>query len=375
MNQFDHKVSAAPENIFPDIKVTKDSFTKITVRSSDFALQYLENSDISKPQYNRLVSWFVLFNLLSANSSEWPGKLNTLQQTYAEKSSNIDNDLEKLKGELPAIIPRDLGRSFSVFYQFYQDLHLTANYFDEEVLRIHRIFYFLTKECESFDYIQGLDRIVYLCVCVACSFCIQIGLNADYAESFGFYASKHFISEISIANQVLDPEQSSLIFMDVADFINTASAVTASAYKSQNLRADMYSMNFLLQLFAQQHEPVETLTLWDLIILHSKSSEKDKPFKIDEASKFRIIYSILMAHLMQVQIGVNTTETLQRILKTDDYNFTRLINDTNRFFLRKKISQVSNERSGGVPPGLVLIGVTAIALICGLLLYRFFQNN
>ncbi|KAK8846210.1 hypothetical protein M9Y10_020216 [Tritrichomonas musculus] len=354
--------------------ITKELLSKLTVRSSDFALKYLETTDLNKPQCNRLISWFVKFKLLPDNSSNWASKLNELLFNYEDlkKKSGIADttQLEEITKELPAIIPRDLGRSFNLFNDYLELLNLKDDTFDESRLRIHRIFYFLQKNCPDFDYLQGYDRFIYLSVCISISFCHELQLNSNATEAFAYYVSYYFISFVSIAKEVLDPDLNLLIMSDLNDFLKNSSAPTASAYKYQNLKCEMYAMNYLLLLFAEQHEPIETLVLWDLIVLHTNFENKIK----GDQKKKEFIYAMTVSHLVQIQIGINTTDTMQRIVKANDFNFQRLVNDTNRFFLRKPVNQITAERRGGIPPGIVICVGAIVILAVGIFLYKVLQE-
>ena len=340
-----------------EVEITKETFTKITVRSNDFAEQYLETTDCNKPQFNRLVSWFIIFSVIPENSDGWAPSLNKIISEYLKDSQSVSLDVEKLKEDLPDIIPRDLSRSFKLLHELSEDLQIKEEFFDNAFGRIHRIFYFLDKKVDEFDYLQGYDRFIYYCTCVACSFCIQTGLNANVAEALAFNLSKEFILKVSIADTVIDPSHSKDIMYELSAYINSSSGVTASALKSQNLNPNMYALNFLLLLFSEQHDPVETLIIWDLIILHIKD-------------KMKYIYSLCTAHLVQCQIGGTTAETLQRITKMREYNFTRIINETKRFYERKPISQITTERSGNIPPGYIVIGLIIVFTLVGVIFYK-----
>lgn len=355
--------------------INKELLSKLTVRSSDFALKYLETEDITKPQCNRLISWFVKMNILSGNVLNWSSKLNDLVSEYDDlikKSEFVDSSqLEEMNKKLPAIIPRDLGRSFRLFIDLIGLLQLKAEIFTESRFRIHRIFILLHENCPGFDYLQGYDRFIYYCVCISLSFCQELNLNAKAVETFAYYASFYFISNVSIAKEVLDPDTNLLIMCDLNDFLKQWSAPTASAYKYQNLKCDLYAMNYLLLLFAEQHKPAETLVLWDLIVLHTNFENKIN----GDQKKKEYIYALMVAHLVQIQIGINGSDTIQRISKTNNFNFTRLINDANRFYLRKPITQITTERRGGIPPGIVIGAGLTVVLVIAVILYKFIQDD
>lgn len=368
----EQKVSVDESNINGPIK--KDFLSKFTVRSSDFALKYLETADASKPQCNRLISWFTKFKILSDKSSQWGSKLNELLSNYGEliKTSGFleSNQLEEMDKELPAIIPRDLGRSFRLLTDFIESLDLNNDIFTESQFRVHRIFYLLQKNCPNFDYLQGYDRFIYFSVCISLSFCHELNLNADAIESFAYYTAYYFISYVSIAKEVLDTDSNLLIMSDLSDFLQEWSAPTASAYKYQNLKCDLYAMNYLLLLFEEQHEPLETLVLWDLIVLHTNFENKMK----GDQKKKEFIYALMVAHIIQVQIGLNASDSMQRISKASDFNLQRLVSDANRFFLRKPVTQITTEKSGGIPPGIFICVTSIVVLAIGFIIFKFIQD-
>lgn len=235
---------------------------------------------------------------------------------------------------------------------------------NDSTLRIHRIFYFLHKNDESFEYIQGDDRFIYLSLCISLSFCLKLELDEDSAEAFAYHLAKGFIKNISIANLVLHPDESILIMEDLFDFLKLSSPATAAAFISQSISSQMFAMNYLLLLFEEQHNPFETLILWDMIVLHCNNNEQ----------KMKMINSITVAHLVQCQIGVNPPETIQRIVQKKDFNFQRLINDSNRFYSDKHVYEGPVEKSGGIPPGIVMIIAMSILAGAALLLYQLMKD-
>ena len=339
--------------------VTTETLSKLSVKDLPHSLQYLEKLDFEKPASSRMLSWMVQFKLLPEKAGEWAPKLTSLVKSYnalVEKHCS-GYSLDKIKESLPAIIPRDLGRSKVLFDRIFEGLELDKKFFDDSDLRIHRIFLVIQATAEGFEYLQGFDRFIYIMAAVATAFCAKVGLSSSYCEAFTFHMTKYALTKLAWSKLVFDQTEANDIYFEIMEILRRAYPATAAALNSQQLRPEMFALNWLLLLFAEQHPIDELLLVWDLIFRN-----------IGDYHEY--VLALLVAHLNQIQIGLNTTDTMQRLMKTNSFDMTRLVKDVEKITNKKPVVVTTNERSGGIPPGIVIVSLLALVAVGAFILYR-----
>lgn len=340
--------------------VSPEIIKKITVRDVPHCLQYLETLDSEKPLFNRMICWMLKAGLLGSSSKTWCSSLQNMVDTYEKLigESCSGYDINQIKESLPAIIPRDLGRSEILFRNIFEDLGLSP--FDDYQLRLHRIFLVLSHEMKDFEYLQGYDRFLYIMTAVSYSFCLHTGFQTNAMEAFAYQLVKFAMMNLTFGKIVLNPEQAGDVYFELDEIMGKYSPATAAAFRSQQLRPEMFALNWLLLLFAEQHPIDELLLVWDMIFLNISRFET-------------YVLSLVVAHLNQVQIGMNTADTMQRILKTSSFNIERLIRDVQKMTATEKIIVTTNEKRGGIPPAFPVLILMAIVAVGAYFMYRAFK--
>lgn len=333
---------------------------KITVRDVPHCLKYLETLDIKKPFFNRMICWMLKFGLLSQKPGTWGAELEAMVSKYESlvSESCADFGLEQVKASLPAIIPRDLGRSEILFQHVFEDLDLPL--FDDYQLRLHRIFLVLLHEVKDFEYLQGYDRFLYIMTAVAAAFCVHTGLKSGAIEAFSYQLVKYSLTKIVFSRVILNQEEAGDLYFELDEMMSKHSPATAAAFRSQSLKPEMFALNWLLLLFAEKHPMEDLLVVWDRIFL-------------DIANLETHVLALVVAHLNQVQIGLNTTDTMQRILKTSDFNLERLFRDVEKMTSKERVVVTTNERRGGIPPACVVLGLITIVSVGAAFMYKAFK--
>ena len=346
------------ENV-PIELVSKGALSKIGVKDLPHILKYLESLDLQKSESSRMVAWMVRFKILPEKAGEWAAILTKLVKDYNDLIERHCSgySLDKIKELLPAIIPRDLGRSKFLFQRIFNELDIDSKFFDDDDLRIHRIFFMIQSTEKQFEYLQGYDRFVYIMAAVSSAFCLSIGLDASYCEAFTFYLARHALTKLTWAVLVLNQSEASDITFEIAEMLRKSYPATAAALNSQQLRIDMFALNWLLLLFVEQHPIDELLLVWDLIFRN-----------IDHYHEY--VLAMFVAHLNQVQIGLNATDTIQRLTKTNSFDLARLVKDIEKVMGKKPVVVTTNQRSGGIPPGLFVLVVALLLIIVALILYK-----
>jgi hypothetical protein len=317
--------------------------------------------DRGKPAHARALAWLIQFGLLPERPALWPAKLCELAAQYASLSSAYcgDSSQTTLEALVESIVPRDLGRSVLLFSQIFADLGLDTGYFDPAFIRFLRIFAVLSKADPAFRYFQGYDRFAYVAAAVSTAFCLFLGVSADNAEAITYFLTNFFLVKIAWRDPP-DPRaliNSQEIFGDVAGDLRRFYPATAAALASQKLQPNIYALKWVMVLFAEQHPVPDLLLVWDFVALNISALQ---PY----------VSGLIVAHLNQVQLGMDFTETVQRIQNTRQFDIARLVREADRVVGKAPSPVRQAEVPRGLPSAVFVIVPLVILAVAAYLVYR-----
>jgi hypothetical protein len=341
--------------------LTTESLSRAGVSDLPHALQYLEMINRKKPQYSRLIPWLLQFELIPTKPSQWPSAFSALATSYASHIAAYcgDSSRESLEPLVESIVPRDLSRSVGMCSTIFATLGIDETFFDRPLIRFLRIFVILSKIEPGLKYFQGYDRFAYICAAVSSTFCLRLGLSVEIAEAVCCSVTHFFLTKLAWRDPPTEKAilNSGTIFADVDTALRRFFPATASALDSQHLQPTVYALKWIMVLFAENHPIEDLLLVWDFIVLN-----------VGNAHSY--IVGLVIGQLNQIQIGMDLSETIQRIQNKQEFIIDRLIADADRVVGKRPISTQVSEKRGGVSPILVFAIPLFIVIIGAYLLYH-----
>jgi hypothetical protein len=230
----------------------------------DEIILFLSSRDPDKPNDVRLISWLVAFNVIPSTPSKWSHSLSTLYTEYLNIRSSLSTSNESFDfdlGPIDRIIKSDTSRSIVWFTEMSQnpifsdlsslDGEFTANCI---LAVLHR---------QSFSYIQGYDRYVFVTLLLAFDFCVKADLPSDFAEAISFNLSREFIKLTEISTFLENAAETQSHF----ERLDEELLIFAPAWLTLLRRSHQGSIHFALRwellLFADEYPVKSLLLLWD----------------------------------------------------------------------------------------------------------------
>jgi hypothetical protein len=318
----------------PVLPVTAPTPLSLPVRDPAHVIKYLATVDSTKAPAGRAVAWLLQFKILPPDPQSWPSVLVVLVTSYHDLCPPLRHDDPPLWS---------IG--------FFADLGVDQSFFSDAPARFSRIADRIVRDL-GVPWSPDFNHFLSVCAAVSAAFCELLSLSRDVAEAVCHALVRVLVGRIAWTDGILGC--SSVIFEAIANKLEKCLRPTYVLLKQQQLDPKVYALRWILVLFAGQHSPKDLLIVWDFIFLH-----------IDRLSDAAA--TLVVAHLNQCRFGVTQNETAAVLQAKTDFNFDRLIADTDKVMRNRPVNPVP-----GIP---LLCGISfplLVTVVASLILFRAF---
>ena len=289
-----------------------------SIKSRYDAEKFLFNQSTAKKSSERYISWMIALSILSSESDKVYTNLLQLVSNYemlldSKLNDRLNDPLSALSDDTKHQIQNDLNRTIKFFNELATSSNLPNTKKSGAVLRASRILALLQLSDNSFRYLQGYERYVFVCYLISVLFTTENDLPDIVAEASAYYLSSKMI-ELSGAAQILS--NSSLLEQHFHKLDEKLVNINASLMNHLTF-SQQSSINFALRwellLFAEEHNYHGLVLIWDRIIAHRQMIHQ-------------YIESLILAHFAQLP------ETrLNNVQHFKEWNIKQLLDDAEKY--------------------------------------------
>ena len=306
------------------------------------AQKFLIIDDLKKDLSSRLISWLIIFHLITPIKDRWELSLSSLYKNYKniclKYTKNETNDLNSvinlLQKEYSHVIVNDSLRTAPWFLKFAGKINIINilsfnnqdDFMDKSTQIVQRTLALVMLENPDLQYVQGQDRFIWISYLLSLNFMTINATECDpeyineineISEAITYHLGKTFIDNITIAKKIENYDYIEYHFQIVDSFVRKEApeiALVLDEFQNSSLH---YALKWELTLFAEEYDLYQLLYLWDDILAH-----------IDELDEY-LIY-LIVAHVKQVPIPRDKGDTAITIQRYKSWDVYQIIKDANQ---------------------------------------------
>ena len=185
---------------------------------------------------------------------------------------------------------------------------------------VERILYIIAEFNEEIGYYQGFDRFAYIFFIMALNFCIELGIDKDYAESMAYFMATSIILLNGFYKHMKSEEDVTQWIKRYQYLLEKARPEVALRLKCLGVHPLQYVFKWSALLFADEHTPDDLFRVWDICLLHKDDFET-------------FVFCACIAHLWQITLSHPGDKGLLELLTNyKSWNMEALIHDTLLFY-------------------------------------------
>ena len=319
------------EDVVPLERVKKSfEMANYTVKSFNDATEFLKKVDLRKSPVDRCIAWLIRLGALPRYYNLWP---QTLYHTIRSDRSKLDYFLRGSKDAIPTALDEkdrkqiisDVERASPIFRKIAKDLdiedslisdvdRITGVSHDTFVFRVVRVICFMISGSPQFHYLQGYERFTFVSYALALKFAVSVGLSFIEAEAISGVILRRIIQIVDFSSLL---QMDTFMFQHFADldaYLKRYNPKFISCLSRSNMSSVDFASNWAFVLFADNHDPLDLLLIWDYIILYRE--------------QYNVFFNALVsAHLMQVEYFDEPGQLISSIQCKKKWDIYKLLND------------------------------------------------
>lgn len=314
-----------------------DAFSQLDlgIYKMEDAERFLLSLENQKDNSKRLVAWLIYLGKLNPGPENYVPEISCLYSEYVNLrkrllGNTINQPLSILSKSHSNLIAADILRSVSWFQSMAKEIGIESFYSMDASLHAHRVLTILSLYKKQFSYTQGFDRFVFVFYMLGLSFCQRTGLSVDFGEACAFQLATAMIPLVGVSCLLDDIVYSKNHFSKIDQRMEKLVPETWLWVNRINLGSFHFALRWELLLFADEHDPINLLLIWDQIIARK--------------SDFRtFLADLCLAHIIQVPPVQDATmvEKLQHFKAWDNQ---KLLKDAISMFNHDKFLKIAKEK-------------------------------
>ena len=288
------------------------------VKNKETAIKFMKSKNLGKCASNRFLSWLVYFEAIPSDPALWPETFYHIIRNYRSKLnyfySNKNQKMPILGAEQTTAIHNDVKRGKEIFSMIISEIGVPASMCDDSVTRISRVLCMLIRDAPQMSFLQGYDRLAFVSFALALHFALRISLSLIEAEAFATLLLRHLVP-LCEAEKFLTNSQSSMqYYVDLDAFLMQHNTELMTNLKRGGFNSEHFAANWIGVVFADVHNPLETLLIWDYLVLYKQNVRE-------------FTQALVSSHLDQIQIDEDPTTTIGNLMSFRDWDTERIIED------------------------------------------------
>ena len=289
------------------------------VKNKETAVRFMKSKNLGKCASNRFLSWLVYFDAIPSDPSLWPETFYHIIRNYRSKLKYF---YKNTKEQLPLIIGKeqrnsivsDVKRGKTMFSSIISEIGVPESMCDDAVLRISRVLCFMIRDAPQISFLQGYDRLAYVSFALSLHFALRIQLSLIEAEAFATVLLRYLVPLCEAAKFLTNSQSSMQYYVDLDAFLMQHNTELMTNLKKGGFYSEHFAANWIGAIFADIHDPLETLLIWDNLVLY-----KDNVREFTQA--------LVSSHLDQIEKNDDPTVTIGTLMAYRDWDVERIIDD------------------------------------------------
>ena len=272
----------------------------------------------------------IVLDIIPSDSVLWPQTFYHILKSYRGKMKYYGQEIRQLLAEKSyKEIVNDVDRALSWFERLINDLNIPKNLLEGAKEVLVRIIVITIKESPQYQYLQGYDRFAAISYALSLRFVLKFGLGQLEAEAFAVSLFRKLITINTTASYLERGTNVMRYFSNIDGYLRSHNFNIINLLEKINCGSVDFASNWAGVFFADSHNPLSFLLIWDEIVLHSN--------KFDE-----LFCALVSAHLNQIEIEDDSPYSLlQNIQMKNDWNVYKIIQDTRNLLLKPIFSRNS----------------------------------
>lgn len=288
------------------------------VKSMETAVQFMKSKNLGKCCSNRFLSWLVYFEAIPSDPALWPETFYHIIRNYRNKLSYF----VKPKQEIPIIIGKeqtdniinDVKRCQGLFTDLISEIGVPVTMCDDAETRISRVICFMINDAPQYSFLQGYDRLASVSFALALHFSLRIQLSLIEAEAFAVVLLRQLVTLCEPAKFLTNPNLSMQYYVDLDAFLMQHNLELMQTLNRGYFRSEHFAANWVGSLFADCHKPLDTLVIWDYMILNKAN--------VSDFTK-----ALVSTHLDQIETNDDPSTVISNIMSYQDWDVERIVDD------------------------------------------------
>ncbi|KAH0794843.1 hypothetical protein GPJ56_001236 [Histomonas meleagridis] len=311
------------------------SFTKQQARN------FLKDHNIQKDQICRLFSWFITLELVEPGCELVASQMVNFYNEYCEMLEQTPNPYALIGHADQSIITKDMPRSVDCFVQALNSIGCPP--VNDPIAIGTRILSFIAKNKSS--YTQGYDRFMWVSLALSLHFSNYFNFPPIFAESLAYQLIYKLI-QIGRYSYFLNPVTSDDYFNQLSNMILEKAEPISQKLADCDVSPFLFALKWRLIFFADNHNTIDLLIIWDNIFYH-----------IDDLEKY--FMCLCIAHLQQIDMTDEQKYLVEEIQTFRNWNTLGILESA------ENLMRPSYVRAGKVAMTALTIGAALVGTIIG----------